>query len=58
MLTDLYLKKDEGNLDIKHYFWEEEVKYWCKYANNRIIENNNFANEYNYLCSKGKILKK
>ena len=57
-LTDLYLQRDEGNLDIKHYFWEEEVKYWCKYANNRIIENNNFANEYNYLCSKGKILRK
>ena len=56
--TDLYIKRDEGNLDIKHYFWEEEIKYWCNYANNRIIENNNFANEYNYLCSKGKILRK
>ena len=57
-ITDLYLRKNEGNIDIKHYFWEEEIKYWCNYANNRILENNNFANEYNYLCSKGKILKR
>ena len=57
-LNDLYIKKNEGNLDIKHYFWEEEIKYWCNYANNQIIENNNFANEYNYLCSKGKILRR
>ena len=56
--NDLYLNRDDSNLDIKYYFWEEEIKYWCEYANNRIIENNNFANEYNYLYSKGKILKK
>ena len=24
-LTDLYLKKDEGNLDIKHYFWDNNI---------------------------------
>ena len=28
------------------------------YEINRTSENNNFISEYNYLCSKGKILKK
>lgn len=58
VLNDLVIHRDEGYLDVKNYFWEEEVKYWCEYANLRNSENNNFAEEYNYLSSKGKILKK
>ena len=58
ILDDLYINRNKGDLDIKYYYWEKEIKYWCEYANNRISENNIFAEEYNYLKSKGKILKK
>lgn len=58
VLYDLYINRDQEDLDAKYYYWEKEIKYWCEYANNRTSENNNFINEYNYLCSKGKILKK
>lgn len=55
-LTDLYINRNKGNLDQKHYFWEREIKYWCDYANNRISENNLFMEEYAYRHNKGKIL--
>ena len=55
-LTDLYINRNKGNLDQKHYFWEREIKYWCDYANNRISENNLFIEEYAYRYNKGKIL--
>lgn len=55
-LTDLYINRNKGNLDQKHYFWEREIKYWCDYANNRISENNLFMEEYAYRYNKGKIL--
>lgn len=58
VLYDLYINRDQEDLDAKYYYWEKEIKYWCEYANNRTSENNNFINEYNYLCSKRKILKK
>ena len=58
VLYDLYIDRDIGDLDIKYYFWEKEVNYWCNYANNKMIENKSFADEYNYLHSKGKILEK
>lgn len=57
-LTDLYINRNKGNLDQKHYFWEREIKYWCNYANNRISENNLFMEEYAYRYNKGKILTK
>ena len=55
---DLILHRDEGDLDYKYYFWEKEIKYWCEYANNKIAENNSFAEEYSYLKRNGKILEK
>lgn len=58
VLYDLYINRNQEDLDAKYYYWEREIKYWCEYANNRTSENNNFISEYNYLCSKGKILKK
>ena len=58
VLYDLYINREQEDLDAKYYYWEREIKYWCEYANNRTSENNNFISEYNYLCSKGKILKK
>lgn len=58
VLYDLYINRDKDDLDSKYYYWEKEIKYWCEYANNRTSENNDFIEEYNYLCRKGKILKK
>lgn len=58
VLYDLYINRSNDDLDYKYYYWEREIKYWCLYANIRTSENNNFISEYNYLCSKGKILKK
>ncbi len=58
ILNDLYINRDKGDLDAKYYFWEREIKYWCEFANNKIAENNNFANQYNYLRSKGRILER
>lgn len=58
VLYDLYINRNQEDLDAKYYYWEREIKYWCEFANNRTSENNNFISEYNYLCSKGKILKK
>lgn len=58
VLYDLYINRNSDDLDSKYYYWEREIKYWCDYANNKTSENNNFISEYNYLCSKGKILKK
>ncbi|MBQ8192921.1 MAG: RNB domain-containing ribonuclease [Bacilli bacterium] len=57
-LYDQYINRDEKDLDAKIYFWENEIKYWCEYANNRISENNIFISEYSYLRAKGKILEK
>ena len=57
-LYDLYINRNSDDLDHKYYYWEKEIKYWCEYANIRTSENNNFISEYNYLCSRGKILKK
>lgn len=56
ILYDLVINRNEGDLDYKYYFWEREIKYWCEYANNKIVENNAFAEEYCYLRRKGKIL--
>ena len=58
VLYDLYINRNSDDLDYKYYYWEKEIKYWCEYANIRTSENNNFISEYNYLCSRGKILKK
>lgn len=58
VLYDLYINRDKEDLDAKYYYWEKEIKYWCSYANDRTSENNNFIEEYNYLCRKGKILEK
>ena len=58
VLYDLYINRNNDDLDYKYYYWEKEIKYWCEYANIRTSENNNFISEYNYLCSRGKILKK
>lgn len=58
VIKDLYIDRDKGDLDIKYDFWSKEVDYWCKYANIKSYENDNFAEQYNYLLSKGKILKK
>lgn len=56
IIYDLIINRDEGDLDYKYYFWEREIKYWCEYANNKIAENNSFAEEYSYLKRNGKIL--
>ncbi len=56
IIYDLIINRDEGDLDYKYYFWEREIKYWCEYANNKIAENNSFAEEYAYLRRNGKIL--
>lgn len=56
IVYDLIINRDEGDLDYKYYFWEREIKYWCEYANNKIAENNSFAEEYSYLKRNGKIL--
>jgi len=59
VLNDLYInrnKVDKEELDAKYLFWEQEIKYWCDYANNRISENNLFMEEYAYRYNKGKIL--
>lgn len=58
VLYDLYINRNSDDLDYKYYYWEKEIKYWCEYSNIRTSENNNFISEYNYLCSRGKILKK
>lgn len=58
VLYDLYINRNSDDLDYKYYYWEKEIKYWCEFANNKTSENNDFINQYNYLCSKGKILKK
>ena len=58
VLYDLYINRNSDDLDYKYYYWEKEIKYCCEYANIRTSENNNFISEYNYLCSRGKILKK
>lgn len=58
VLYDLYINRNSDDLDYKYYYWEKEIKYWCEYANNKTSENNDFISEYNYLCSRGKILKK
>lgn len=58
VIKDLYINRDKGDLDIKYDFWNEEVDYWCKYANIKSYENDNFSEQYNYLLAKGKILKK
>ena len=57
-LCDLYINRNSDELDYKYYYWEKEIKYWCEYANDKTSENNDFISEYNYLCSRGKILKK
>ena len=56
IIYDLIINRDEGDLNYKYYFWEKEIKYWCEYANNKIAENNSFAEEYAYLKRNGKIL--
>ena len=56
ILYDLVIHRNEGDLDYKYYFWENEIKYWCDYANNKIAENNSFAEEYSYLRRNNKIL--
>ncbi len=58
VLYDLYINRNKDDLDAKYYYWEKEVNYWCEYANNKTSENSNFVCEYNYLYSRGKILKK
>ena len=57
-LKDQYINRNKGDLDEKCYFWEKEIAYWCDYANNRIAENNLFAEEFNYRYNRGKILEK
>ena len=56
IIYDLIINRNEGDLDYKYYFWENEIKYWCEYANNKIAENNSFAEEYSYLKRNNKIL--
>lgn len=56
IIYDLIINRNAGDLDYKYYFWEKEIKYWCEYANNKIAENNSFAEEYSYLKRNGKIL--
>ena len=58
IIYDLIINRDEGDLDYKYYFWENEINYWCQYANNRIEENGLFEEEYAYLYNRGKILEK
>ncbi len=58
IIYDLYINRDAGDLDGKYYFWEREVDYWCYRVNKKIEENNSFMNQYSYLHSKGKILKR
>ena len=57
-LNDQYINRNKGDLDEKCYFWENEIKYWCEYANNRIAENNLFVEEFAYRYNKGKILER
>lgn len=54
-LYDLYINRYKDDLDAKYYYWEREIKYWCEYANNKTSDNIAFREQYNYLCSKGKI---
>ena len=56
IMYDLIIHRNEGDLDYKYHFWENEIKYWCEYANNKIAENNSFVEEYAYLRRNGKIL--
>ena len=56
IIYDLIINRNAGDLDYKYYFWENEIKYWCEYANNKIAENNSFVEEYCYLRRNGKIL--
>lgn len=55
ILNDLVINRNKGDLDIKNYFWEEEVKYWCEYANNKSSEIDNFIEEYSYLHVRKKL---
>lgn len=54
-LYDLYINRYTSDLDAKYYYWEKEIKYWCEYANNKTSDNIAFREQYNYLCSRGKI---
>ena len=56
IIYDLIINRNDTDLDYKYHFWEGEIKYWCEYANNKIAENNSFAEEYSYLKRNGKIL--
>lgn len=58
IIYDLIINRNDTDLDYKYYFWEREIKYWCEYANNKIAENNSFAEEYSYLRRNNKILEK
>lgn len=58
IIYDLIINRNDTDLDYKYHFWEGEIKYWCEYANNKIAENNSFAEEYAYLRRNGKILEK
>ena len=57
-LYDQYFNRNNKDIDLKHYYWEKEIEYWCRFANNRTSDNSLFIDEYNYLTHKGKILKK
>ena len=57
-LNDQYINRTKGDLYEKCYFWEKEITYWCDFANNRIADNNLFAEEFAYRYNRGKILEK
>jgi len=55
---DLYVNRSKVDLNERYYFWENEIKYWCEYANNKSSENDLFVEEFSYRYNKGKILER
>lgn len=58
LIYEFYFPNNYSLSDNKYYLWENEVNFWCNYANRKGPENFVFASEYNYRLSRGRILEK